>query len=153
MVKLILVGVWACLMTLASTYAASMWKANQEKAAAAAAQAAPNIEYKKTKEFTVPKISDGAIQGYVIAELSYSVDPAAPKELAGPLDTLLLDEAFRYIYADDFVDFNNLKKYDLAKMTKILAQNVNARLNSSVVKDVTIQEFNFMTRSDMKKQM
>jgi flagellar basal body-associated protein FliL len=152
MIKLVLVGVWACLVTLASTYAASAWKAGQERAAAAA-PSAPNIEYKKTKEFTVPKVADGAIQGYVIAELSYSADPAAPKELAAPLDTLLLDEAFRYIYADDSIDFNNMKKYDLGKMTKPLAQNVNARLNSNVLKDVTIQEFNYMTRADMKKQM
>jgi hypothetical protein len=152
MIKLVLVGVWACLVTLASTYAASAWKAGQEKAAAAA-PSGPNVEYKKTKEFTVPKIADGAIQGYVIAELSYSSDPAAPKELAVPVETLLLDEAFRYIYADDNLDFNNIKKYDLGKMTKTLAQNVNARLNSSVVKDVTIQEFNYMTRADMKKQM
>ena len=35
MIKLVLVGVWACLVTLASTYAASAWKAGQEKAAAA----------------------------------------------------------------------------------------------------------------------
>ena len=152
MIKLVLVGVWACLVTLASTYAAGAWKAGQEKAAAAAPPS-PNVEYKKTKEFTVPKIADGAIQGYVIAELSYSSDPAAPKELAAPVETLLLDEAFRYIYADDNLDFNNIKKYDLGKMTKTLAQNVNARLNSSVVKDVTIQEFNYMTRADMKKQM
>jgi hypothetical protein len=152
MVKLIFVGVWACLITLASSYAASAWKASQEKAATAAL-AIPNVEYKKTKEFTVPKVADGAIQGYVIAELSYSLDPAAPKELAGPLETILLDEAFRYIYADDSIDFNNMKKYDLQKMTKTLAQNVNVRLNGSVVKDVTIQEFNYMTRADMKKQM
>lgn len=152
MVKLILVGVWACMMTLASTYAASAWKAAQEKAAAAA-PVGPNIEFKKTKEFTVPKIADGAIQGYVIAELSYSLDPAAPKDLAAPIETLLLDEAFRYIYADDSIDFNNMKKYDLPKMTKTLAQNVNARLNGAVVKDVGIQEFNYMTRADMKKQM
>jgi flagellar basal body-associated protein FliL len=152
MVKLVLVGVWACLMTLASTYAASSWKASQEKAAAAT-PAGPNVEYKKTKEFTVPKVAEGAIQGYVIAELAYSVDPSAPKELSAPLETLLLDEAFRYIYADDSIDFNNMKKYDLQKMTKTLAQNVNVRLNGSVVKDVTIQEFNYMTRADMKKQM
>jgi hypothetical protein len=152
MVKLVLIGVWACLMTLASTYAATMWKANQQKSAALV-QPAQSVEYKKTREFTVPKISDGAIQGYVIAQLSYSVDASAPKELAAPLETLLLDEAFRYIYADDAIDFNNMKKYDLQKLTKTLAQNVNMRLNSSVVKDIMIQEFNYMTRSDMKKQM
>ena len=95
--------------------------------------AAPNIEYKKTKEFTVPKISNGAIQGYIIAQLSYSLDPAAPKSIiAAPPETFLLDEAFRYIYSDDSIDFSNLKKYDLPKMTKTLTQNVNARLNGAV---------------------
>ncbi|WP_158816259.1 hypothetical protein [Methylocapsa sp. S129] len=153
MVKLVLVGVWACLMTLASSYGASYWKASQEKAAAAVAQASPNVEYKKTKEFNVPKIADGAIQGYIIAQLSYSVDSSAPKNLATPLEAFLLDEAFRYIYADDSMDFNNMKKYDLQKLTKTLVQNVNTRLNANVVKEVLIQEFNYMTRSDMKKQM
>jgi hypothetical protein len=152
MVKLVLVGVWACVLTLASSYAATLWKASQEKTAASVA-ASPNVEYRKTKEFTVPKISDGAIQGYIIAQLSYSVDSAAPKNLDIPMEAFLLDEAFRYIYADDAIDFNNMKKYDIQKMTKTLLQNVNARLSGNVVKEVMIQEFNYMTRSDMKKQM
>jgi flagellar basal body-associated protein FliL len=152
MVKLVLVGVWACLVTLASSYGATAWKANQEKAAAAV-QATQSVEYKKTKEFTVPMISEGAIQGYIIAQLTYSVDSNAPKNLAVPLESFLLDEAFRYIYSDDAIDFNNLKKYDLQKLTKVLIQNVNTRLNSAIVKDVLIQEFSYMTRSDMKKQM
>jgi flagellar basal body-associated protein FliL len=152
LVKLVIVGLWACLMTLASSYAATYWKAVHGKAANAE-QAAQNVEYKKTKEFTVPKIADGGIQGYIIVQLSYSLDSAVQRNVTAPPEAFLLDEAFRYIYDDDSIDFNNLKKYDLPKMTKALMENVNARLNCALVKDVLISEFNYMSRSDVKKQL
>ena len=150
MAKFILVGIWACLMTLGSDYAATYWKAAQAKAASVE-QSAKNVEYKKTKEFTVPKIFNGEIQGYIVAQLSYAVDSEVQKTIAAPPEPFLLDEAFRYIYNDDSSDFTNLKKYDLQKLTKTLMQNVNARLNGNLLKDVMIQEFNYMSRVDMKK--
>lgn len=152
MAKLVLMGFWACLMTLASSYAATYWKATQARMANAE-QSSKNIEYKKTKEFTVPKISNGEIQGYIVAQLSYAVDSEVQKNISAPPEAFLLDEAFRYIYNDDSMDFDNLKKYDLQKLTKTLMQSVNARLNGNLVKDVLIQEFNYMSRSDVKKQL
>ena len=152
MAKLVLVGFWACLMTLASSYAVTYWKASQAKAAIAG-QSSKNIEYKKTKEFTVPKISNGEIQGYIVAQLSYAVDAEVEKTIAAPPEPFLVDEAFRYIYNDDSVDFTNLKKYDLQKLTKTLTQAVNVRLNGALVKDVLIQEFNYMSKLDVKKQL
>ncbi len=152
MAKLVLIGVWACLMTLASSYAATYWKANQARTASVE-QSSKNIEYKKTKEFTVPKISNGEVQGYIIAQLSYAVDSEVQKNISAPPEAFLLDEAFRYIYNDDSMDFNNLKKYDLEKLTKSLMQSVNVRLKGNLVKDVLIQEFNYMSRLDVKKQL
>ncbi len=148
MIKLVLVGLWACLVTLASTYAGSYFKAQQAKPAEA-----QKIEYKKTREVTVPKIADGAIQGYIIVELSYSLDAAAEKNTNAPPEVFLLDEAYRYIYADDGIDFDNMKKYDLQKFTKELIQRVNARMNAPILKDVLISEFNYMGKADMKKQI
>jgi hypothetical protein len=151
MVKLVLIGFWACLMTLASSYAATYWKSAQGKAASA--EQVQNVEYRKTREFTVPRISDGAIQGYIIAQLSYSIDASVSKNQSAPLDAFLLDEAYRYIYSDDSIDFGTLKKYDFPKFKKTLIQNVNARLDSNLIKDVLIQEFTYMTKSDLKKQL
>jgi hypothetical protein len=151
MAKLVLVGFWACLMTLASSYAATYVKGVLARSASAE-QAAASLEYKKTKEFTVPKISNGGVQGYIIVQLSYSLDPALQKSVIAPPEAFLLDEAFRYIYNDDAIDFSNLKKYDLQKLTKTLMDNVNTRLNCALVKDVLISEFNYMPKSDVKKQ-
>lgn len=148
MIKLVLVGLWACVITLASSYGGAYFKAQQSKPAEP-----QKIEYKKTREFTVPKIADGAIQGYVIVELSYSEDVAAEKNINAPPEVFLLDEAYRYIYSDETIDFDNMKKYDLQKFTRELIQRVNARMNAPILKDVLIQEFNYMGKADMKKQI
>jgi len=152
MVKLVLVGLWACVMTLASSYGASYWKANQA-AKAATEQPAHPVEFKKTREFTIPKIAEGSIQGYIIIQLTYSLDTELLKSNDAPAEAFLLDEAFRMIYSDDSIDFNNLKRYDLGKFAKGLVQAVNARMSAAVVKDVLIQEFNYMSKADMKKQL
>ncbi|MGA2042255.1 MAG: hypothetical protein ABSG83_02675 [Roseiarcus sp.] len=152
MLKLVLIGVWACMMTLASSYAASYWKAGQLARAATERPGHP-VEFKKTREFTIPKIADGAIQGYIITQLTYSLDTELLKNNEEPAEAFLLDEAFRAIYADDSIDFSNLKKYDLTRFAKTLVQAVNARMNGAVVKDVLILEFNYMTKADMKKQL
>jgi hypothetical protein len=149
MIKLVLVGLWACVITLASSYAGSYWKAAQAKPV----EAVQKIEFKKTKEFTVPKIAGGIIQGYIIVMLSYSVDEGAEKNVNAPPEVFLLDEAFRYIYADDTIDFDNMKKYDLQKFTKEMIQRVNARMNAPILKEVLIQEFSYMGKADMKKQI
>jgi hypothetical protein len=149
MIKLVLVGLWACVITLASSYAGSYWKAAQAKPV----EAVQKIEYRKTKEFTVPKIADGAIQGYIIVMLSYSVDEAAEKNTNAPPEVFLLDEAYRYLYVEDSIDFENMKKYDLQKFTKEMIQRVNTRMNAPILKEVLIQEFNYMGKADMKKQI
>lgn len=153
MAKLVLIGFWACLMTLASSYAVTNWKVNQARAAAIAAKSSKNVEYRKTKEFTVPKIANGEIQGYIVVQLSYAVDVDLIKTVSTPPEPFLVDEAFRYIYDDDSIDFSDLTKYDLQKLTKAIKVNVDKRLNAPLVKDILIAEFNYMSRLDVKKQL
>jgi hypothetical protein len=151
MIKIILVGFWACLTTLAAGYAMSHLREASTKSPIAAA-ASPR-ELKKTREINVPKIRDGAVKGYIVAELSYVVDSAAVKKNPLPPDAFIVDEAFRYIYDDNTIDFDHLDAFDLAKMTKALIKNVNARLNAEVVVDMGIQEFTFLSAAQAKQRL
>ena len=144
MIKIILVGFWACLTTLAAGYAMSHLREASTKSPIAAA-ASPR-ELKKTKEINVPKIRDGAVKGYV-------VDSAAVKKNPLPPDAFIVDEAFRYIYDDNTIDFDHLDAFDLTKMTKALIKNVNARLNADVVVDMGIQEFTFLSAAQAKQRL
>jgi hypothetical protein len=150
MIRIILVGFWACLITLAAGYAMSHLREATSKSPIAAA-ASPR-ELKKTKEINVPKIRDGAVKGYIVTQLSYVVDSAAAKKVPLPPDAFIVDEAFRYIYNDTTIDFDHLDTFDLNKMTKALIKNVNARLSADIVVDMGIQEFTFLSNAQAKQR-
>jgi hypothetical protein len=149
MIKLIVAGVWACLITLAAFYGTMTWKVAHS--GPAATKDAVLLETQKTRVISVPIVADGTVQGYVVAQFSYVIDSKALKQVPVPPEVFVLDEAFRAIYSDDKFDFKHLDKYDITKLTKDLVQRVNARLNADLIKDVLVEEFNFFTKEDAQK--
>jgi hypothetical protein len=152
MIRLILVGFWACLTTLAAGYAVNHVRESMARPAVEAA-AAPNKEAKKTREINVPKIRDGVVKGYVVAQFSYVLNPEAEKKVPVSPDSFIVDEAFRYIYDDMTIDFDHLENFDLDKMVKALIKNVNARLDAPVLTDVGVQEFTFLSTTQAKQRL
>ena len=100
-------------------------------------------ESRKTHEINVPRIKDGAIKGYAVMLLSYTLDLGALKRAAMAPDSILVDEAFRYVYNDDTIDFDHLDRFDLARMSKALIRSVNARVKGEVLVDVGVEEFTY----------
>jgi flagellar basal body-associated protein FliL len=149
MIKLIVAGVWACLVTLAAFYGTMTWKVAHS--VPSAGKEAVVLETQKTRTISVPIVADGTVQGYVVAQFSYVIDSKALKQAPVPPEVFLLDEAFRTIYSDDKFDFKHLDKYDITKLTKDLVQRVNTRLNADLMKDVLVEEFNFFTKEDAQK--
>jgi hypothetical protein len=152
MIRIIMIGFWACLTTLAAGYAMTRVRAMEAQPSMLANVALP-FEMKKTKEINVPKIHDGVIKGYIVAEFSYVVDAAAAKTAPIPPEAFIVDEAFSYIFADPEIDFDHLESFDLKKMTQALIKAVNARLKADVVTDIGIQEFTFLTTTQSKKRI
>ncbi len=150
MIKIILVGFWACLVTLAASYTVSHFR---ESAAKPPVASTAGRESRKTKEISIPKIRDGAVKGYIVVQLSYVVDTEAAKKSPVPPEAFIVDEAFRYIYDDESIDFAHLEAFDVGKMTKALMKNVNVRMNADVVVDVGIQELTFLTESQAKQHL
>ena len=68
MIRLLMTGVWACLVTVGASLGISYWKESH-------APLAPKQEYleglvhEKTKVINVPMIAEGSVQGYIVAQL------------------------------------------------------------------------------------
>jgi hypothetical protein len=141
MIKTVLFGLLAVAAMMAGEMGADKVLAmRQTRSAATVAKA---TEARKTHEINVPRIKDGAIKGYAVMLLSYTVDLGALKTAAMAPDSILVDEAFRYVYNDDTIDFDHLDRFDFVKMSKALASAVNARVKSDAVVDVGVQEFTY----------
>ncbi|WP_442754615.1 flagellar basal body-associated protein FliL [Methylocystis sp. JAN1] len=146
--KTLLVGLWACAVTLAATFGGAYWRLTPEHGAAS--QREEKTQARSIKPITVPVIVGGVLKGYVSAEFNIvSVSDGH----GGGLDpeSFVMDEAFRLIYADPQTDFSHLRKADLAALTTRLTANVNHRLGKKVIKETLVKNFTFVSREDLPR--
>jgi hypothetical protein len=162
MIKLMLAGLWVCLVTLGSTYAVVAWHAaptppTPVAVAQPAAHAEPEtatvfsgMETLRTKMISVPVVADNAVQGYVMAQFAFTVDSKIMKRLVIKPDVFLVDEAFKAIFGSGTIDFRQFKKQDLPALTKQIAGNVNKRLGVRLIDDVLVQELNYLPKDQVR---
>jgi len=148
MIKIIFVAFWAGLIAISAGFATSHFREQQAKRPAESIT--PKFETRKTKEINVPKIRDGAVKGYVVAQLSYVVNTASLEKSPLSPDSFVVDEIFKYLYDDETIDFDHLDKFDLHKMTAILIDRINQRIKVDAISEIGIQEFTFMTTAEGK---
>jgi hypothetical protein len=151
MIRMVLAGVWVCIVTLLSTYGAVSWQTAKSAPEAAEGQKLfSNLESVRTRMISVPVISEGAIQGYVMAQFLFTADGNVMKRMAVKPDVFLLDEAFKAIYSGESIDFRNFKKGDLGVLAKQIAEGVNKRLGTPLVEDVLVQELNYVPKDHVR---
>jgi len=150
MIKPLLIGLWISGVTLGACYGAIVWQSSQSKSEEKKEKFFGKVEQVKTKALSVPIISDGAIQGYVVAQFAFTVESDVLKKLSVQPETLLLDEAFKILFNGDVLQFKTMKKGDLEKSAKQIADNVNRRFGKEFVHDVLIQELNFVPKEQAR---
>ena len=147
--KILITGLWICAVTIASCYAAVTFG----RGIFSAKKTEPYLEglpYQKLPPINIPMIADGKVQGYVVAVLVFTADAKLMHTLPVPPSPFVVDEAFRQIYADPALDFRKLAKYDITKRLAEVRAKVNERLGGDVVKDVLVDEINFVAKREVR---
>jgi hypothetical protein len=150
MLKILLIGIWGCLVAAGSSYAV-VFMHNRKPAEVAAAAPAEKLERRKVPPITVPIVSEGKLQGYLIAQLALTGPAPAMKAQDIPPETLLASAAFSILYSDERIDFRNLKKYDLKAFSDEAKARMDKRLGPGVVTEVAVDDFNYVSKDDLKK--
>lgn len=147
MIRLVASCLWICIVTAASIYVGGAFglgfSGEREKGL-------EGLEHKRTAPINIPMIVNGTIEGYVVAQFAYLIDRKNVKQLSVPPDAFIADEVFRTLYADQ-MEFNHLEKYDMPALTRELMRKVNQRLGGDIVKDVLVEEFNYVPKQDISK--
>lgn len=149
MIKIIAVGVWVCLVTIGSAFAA-ITMLSGGKAPIEPEEFFGGIDYVKTNIISVPIVTAGSIRGYLIAQFVYTADGDLLRQLSVPPELFVTDEAFRTIYEGEAPDFEDLKKYDLNGLKKRIATNINKRYGVEIVRDVLIEQFNYVPKDQVR---
>ena len=146
--KVLLVGLWVTLVALGTAYGVAVYM----PASTGPAKAAPVVvlQSQKTRVINVPVVADGQVRGFMAVQFVFTIDAGLAKTLQVPPEVYLLDEAFRAIYADSTLYMNHEEKYDLQKLTSHLVESTNAHLGVPMIKEVLIENFDYIDKDTGK---
>jgi hypothetical protein len=148
MMRILFAGLWVCLVTLGSSYAAVYWMTQDGQGGAKDSHVA-GIDYEEVRTINVPIIEAGALQGYVVAQLVFTADGEALHNSPVKPHPFVVDEAFRLLYTDEALNFHKLERYDLDALKAHVRDAVNKRLGTDLVQDILVEEFNYFAKDDV----
>ena len=108
------------------------------------------LQYKKLPAMNIPIVAEGAVQGYVIANLVFTADAKTLREISVPPEAFIQDEVFRHVYSDETLDFKKLSRYNVNGMIANVREKINKRLGAEIVKEILVENFNFVDKSDIR---
>ncbi|WP_034490556.1 hypothetical protein [Afifella pfennigii] len=149
MIKTIATGLWACVIALLASFFAAQWKADVKPPVEESYLG--GLETRKLEPLAIPMITDGRVEGYVLARLAFTADAAALSKLSVEPEPFVTDEVFREFYNNGKVEFGQLAKYNLDKLIANIKDNVNERLGPDVVKTILVEEINYAEHRDLQK--
>lgn len=147
-VRLLVLGLWVCGVTLAASHVAATWRA--ETPPEPEAPLLEGLDYEETSPVHVPILANGEVQGYVAAQLVFTIDARTLRLMSVKPHAFIQDETLRTIYSDTKVDFARLERVDIDALLQGVKTRVNARLGSDLVKDLLVKEFNYIRKDQLR---
>lgn len=144
MIKYLMLGVWICVLALGSAYAAILISGPPGASPEGSAETAEVVEQVRTKRLSIPIIGDGKVKGYVLAQFVFNINGKSAQEMSVRPDIFLVDEAFKVIFSGEAINFSALEKPDATKLTDVIRKNINARFGEDFLKEVLVQELNYV---------
>lgn len=152
MLKLIITGVWVCVVTLGSVYMSIQMSKPADKPD-------PEAEKKKVQELirgevtTFPVIGDGKVLGYFLTRTSYVVDKTKMPELKLPIPELLTDEMYTQLVGNRVIKIGDNRNFDLEEFRKTVKDALNKRLEMDVIQDVIVEQIDYLSKDDIRSNI
>jgi hypothetical protein len=148
-IKTLLIGLWVCIVALGSSYFFVQMN-NSSSAHVPSEEEVEVVEFIKTDMVSVPVIRGGKVQGYLVAQLSFAVNKAETAKRPFEPAPYLVDVAYRALYENSIIDFSQLQPQDLTLLARKISEGANAKLGGAVVKDVLMNEINYVPRDEVR---
>lgn len=148
MLKLVAVGIWVMLVTAGATLASVyLGKAGTNESAVTEDVGMEEIT---SDMMSIPVIRGADVSGYVILQLSFAADKGLLEQKKIDPLPFMKDAAFRIIFTSTDIDFRRLKSGDLDKLTDTIASEANRRLGMKLVRQVLLQQLNYVKKEDIR---
>lgn len=152
MIKLLATGIWICGVALAAVYF-SVQIANTKQSAEPDPAMFGGLETVRGEIVSIPVINGGAVRGYFLTRLSYTIDRSKADLMTIPVPDLVTDALYTTLVGEQLIDFPNMEKFDLEGFKVLVRDALNERLGDKVFYDVIVEQIDFLSREDIRSNM
>ncbi|MDF1610123.1 hypothetical protein PZ897_18225 [Hoeflea sp. YIM 152468] len=152
MIKLLVTGVWICGVALASVYFSAQMTSKDVDMEPAPAMFG-GLETVRGEVNSIPVISSGAVQGYFLTRLSYTVDPLKTATLTVPVDDLITDALYTALVGEPVIGFPDIVSFDLDAFKALVLESLNARVGETLFHDVIVEQIDFLSKEDIRSNV
>ncbi len=149
MIKFVVAALWISAATVGAVFYSF-----QNSGKADDAQPAPamfgGLDYVKTDLITVPIVRNSAVEGYFIARLVFTAEPARLNRLSVPPSALFADQVYSYLYSNPQFDMSDRTAVNLDGFRSGIRDSINRRVGDKLIHEVLIEQMDFLTRDDIR---
>src|SRR5690606_11879059 len=149
MIKFVLAALWASIVTLGAVLYSYQY-ARDDGDTVAAPPFFGGLDYVRTGVISVPVVRVGAVDGYFLARLVYTVEPDKVKRLSVPADMLLVDQVRPYLYSSPLMAFSDRSVFDFGAFRANLRARNNERVGEQVVLDVIVEPIDYQSKAEIR---
>lgn len=150
MIKFIAAALWLCAVTAGTifySFSASTPKGETEEKESGYFG---GLDYIKADMISVPHIYDGEVQGYFLARLVYTAEPTKMKTLTVPMQNLLLDSVYGYLYGNFPVDVTKPDSFNLESLKTGIRDSINQRAGDTLIHEVLVEQVDYIPKTEIR---
>ena len=150
MVKFIIAALWIVGVTVGSIFFAFSCTGEKPAEPEKAAPYFGGLDYVKTDVISVPIVHSGQVAGYFLARFIYTAEPARIAQMTVPMEALITDEVFTYVYSHPLFDFEKGDRIDSDSFRNGLRDSLNKRLGEKFVHEVLMEQVDYLSKQEIR---
>lgn len=150
MVKFIVAAVWIVAVTVGSIFFAFSSTGDKPGEVEKPAPFFGGLDYVKTDVISVPVVKNGEVAGYFIARFVFTAEPARIAKMSVPMQAIITDEFFTYLYSNPLMDFTRGDRIDIDAFRSGLRENLNKRLGEDFVHEVMMEQVDYLSKQEIR---
>ena len=104
----------------------------------------------KTEMTGIPVVTDGLVSGYIVFQITSTIDASKLPAAEFDVGPYILDAAIRASYQSAETGTQKINGIFIKKLTDKIIEEANLKLGGSVVTFVNVEQFNFVPKEEIR---
>ncbi len=152
MLKLLVTGLWVCIVTLGAVYLAAQASVPSQPVDDEAARKEA-MQLVRGEALTIPVISNGMITGYFLGRFSFMMDKEMIRGVDLPVTEVATDQLFTLLVGEKMIDLGKPGNFDLDTFKARIRDGLNDNLGDGMVSEVLVEQLDFISKEAIRTNM